>query len=199
MRKIEPIDLREGQRVSRHIALEHRVPRQLIRYLLRVVSLLNTLAAVLQAETVEALSELHLAFLEGLLRAVDDVYAALLERADLAADAVHVARKPCDVGGHRGDAAEGALCRSVPPGLVDGRENAEMAATDKVIVVNWKDWACRGDELGMIDDFDPVVTHVEQVMLVDIPDNLCIRIYNHIYKKVMGNNHKKYSKTINKY
>ena len=161
MREIESVDLRERQGVCCHVALEHRVPGQLVRDLLRVVSLFDALAAGLQAEAVEALSELHFAFLERLFCAVDDVNSAFLERANFVADAVHVARKACDVCGHRGDAAEGALCGGVSPGLVDGGEDAEMAAADKVVVVYWEDRAGRGDEFGMVDDLDPVVAHVE--------------------------------------
>ena len=79
MREIESVDLRECLRVGRHVALEHRIPRQLVRDLLSVISLLDALAAGLQAEAVEALSELHFAFLERLFCAVDDVNSALFE------------------------------------------------------------------------------------------------------------------------
>ena len=46
-----------------------------------------------------------------------------------------------------------------------------MATADKVVVVYWEDGAGRGDELGVIDDFDPVVAHVEQMMLVNLLNN----------------------------
>ena len=153
------------------IVFVHSVPRQYSGELLCLVPLHDTLPPVLLAEPVQALCELGLAVLVPLVNAVHDVDAVLLGVGEALA---HVARKACEVGGHGGDAAERALCGCVPPGLVVGAEDAEVAPADKVGVVEGKDWTCGGKEFWVIDNLNPIVGHVEELDTTEMIQNLYV-------------------------
>lgn len=84
------------------------------------------------------------------------------------------------VGRDRGNAHDCTLGRSVAPRLVVGGENAQMAASDKIIVADGKQWTSRAKKFRMENDFDAIGSIVEELRTTNVLEHQIGCIVDHV-------------------
>lgn len=155
----------------------HSLPVQEIAQAFRAVSLVNSLPTALLAEVEHERRQLVDRVIDTLGAAVhnvDSVVARVLNKL------LHVASESREVSGDARHAHDGALSGSVSPGLIVGSENAQMATSDEIIVVEGKNRVSRVEELGVEDDLDSVRRVVEQLHSSDLVQNRVLMIVDHV-------------------
>lgn len=167
----------EGELAGLDVLHAHALPVEQVAEALGAVALVDALAAALAAKVVHVAGELVDRVVDALGAAVDNVDAVVARVLD---ELLHVAAEAGEVGGDAGDAHDGALGGGVAPGLVVGRKDAEVAAADKVVVVEGQDGVGRVEELGVEDDLDAVGGVVEEVDAADLVEDGVFVIVDHV-------------------
>jgi hypothetical protein len=73
-----------------------------------------------------------------------------------------------------------ALCWSITPRFVVAGEDAKVAATDKLFVIETKDRVVRVEEIGMEYNLDAIVVVVEELHPADLAENRIVVVVDHI-------------------
>lgn len=77
----------------------------------------------------------------------------------------------------------GALRGRVPPRFVIAREDAEMASTDELLVVEAQNRIVRVQKVRMEDDLDAVVRAVEELDAADLIEDGVVGVVSHIVRR----------------
>ena len=159
----------------------HALPVQEIAQTLGSVSLVDTLSAALLGKLKHVLSKLVDRVIDALGATVHDIDTVV---ARVLNELLHVAAKSRKVGGDAWYTHNRAFCRSVTPRLIVRREDTQMGAAHKVIVVKRQHGVGRAQELGMENNLDAVRGMVEELYPADLVQNRVFMVVEH----VVGNN-----------
>lgn len=83
---------------------------------------------------------------------------------------------------HRGNAHNGALGGRIAPGLIVGWKDAQVAATDKVIVANGQQGTSRVEKLRVKDDLDTVRALVKELRTANVLEDQVRSVILHVVR-----------------
>lgn len=141
------------------------------------VTLVDTLTTRLLTELEHLICQLVDRVFDTLHATVDDVDTVILATLD---GVFHETTETGQVGGDGWNTHDGAFSRSVSPWLVVGWEDAQVATTDELFVVQTQDWVVGVQELRMEDDFNTVAGAVEELNTTDLVENGIVAVVLHV-------------------
>lgn len=157
----------------------HPLPIEQIAEALRAVALVDALAARFGGELGHEVRELVDGVVDAFGAAVDDVDAVVGGVLD---QLLHVAAEARQVRRDGRHAHDGALGGGVAPGLVVGREDAEVGAAHELVVVEGQHRVGGIQKLGVEDDLDAVGRVVEELHAPDLVEDRVLGVVGHVVR-----------------